>query len=162
GEVILVTDETIGDTVRPHLEAAGADLNRVSVLLAVCEGKKEAPFLLPRDLPMLRTLLLGGRVKLLILDPFVSFLAGDLAQTLRQLAQLADETGCAILMVRHLAKGKSKEPLDRGAGPLAIIAAARAALLLARHPDDPGRRVLVPYKNTLGKLAQGWMFTLRE
>src|SRR5262245_13040316 len=45
GEVLLVTDETIGDTVRPHLEAASADLNRVSVLRAVCEGKKEVPFL---------------------------------------------------------------------------------------------------------------------
>jgi hypothetical protein len=162
GEVILVTNEPIADAVLPRLKTAGANIQRIKVLPVVRDGERKLPLLLPRDLPVLRTLLDGGRVKLLVIDPFLSFLGGDVTQTLRQLGDLADETGCAILLVRHLARGKVKEPLYRGAGPMAIIAAARSALLLARHPDDPECRVLVPYKNSLGKLAQGRTFTIEE
>ena len=160
GNVILVTDDSIADVVRPRLEAAGANLDRVTVLRTVHAVDREEPFVLPRDLAALRELVVARQARLLILDPFVAFLAGDVTQTLRRLAQLAVDTGCAVVMARHLAKGKSKQPLYRGAGPLAIIAAARAALLLTRHPEDAERRVLAPYKNTLGKLAKGWTFTL--
>jgi hypothetical protein len=162
GELILITNEPLAKTVRPRLEAAGADFKRITVLRTMSDGGNDVPFLLPRDLPVLRKLLDGGRVKLLVLDPFLSFLGGDVTQTLRQLGDLADETGCAILLVRHLARGKVKEPLYRGAGPMAIIAAARAALLVARHPEDPDCRVLVPYKNSLGKLSEGRTFTIEE
>jgi hypothetical protein len=163
GHAILVSDEPLGDTMRPQLEAAGANLARISVIRTVAtDDDHDEPFVLPRDLQYLRDIVIRNHAQLLIFDPFTSFIKGDVTQTLRKLAFLAEETGCAIVLTRHLAKNKCREPLYRGAGPLAIIAAARSALLLARDPELPERRVLAPYKNTLGRLAGAITFTLPE
>jgi putative DNA primase/helicase len=162
GAVLLVTEETPRDAVTPRLQAAGADLSKVTILRSMRTRRKREPLLLPRDLEHLEELVLLTEAKLVILDPFLSLLKGDVAQTLRRLAFLAEDAGCAIVLARHLAKGKCREPLYRGAGPQAIVTAARAALLVARDPELPETRVLAAYKNTLAPLPAARSFTLRK
>jgi hypothetical protein len=75
---------------------------------------------------------------------------------------LAEETGSAVLVVRHLNQSKGGNPLYRGQGSIGIVGAARSALLVAKHPDDEGRRVLASLKSNLAKPMPSLAFALVE
>ena len=160
GHSLLIVTDPLADVVRPRLEAAGADLGRLTVLQTVHEGDCDERLVFPRDLPLLRDIVIRSHTKLMIIDPLSAFMQGDVPKTLRGLELLAAETGCAIVMVRHLTRGSGRNPLHRGAGPQAIISAASVGLLLARDPELPERRVLLAYRNKLGKLPAARTFTL--
>ena len=92
----------------------------------------------------------------MVIDPLTAFLgreasaAGD--QTVRRalmpLVRLAAETGCTIVVVRHLRK-QSGRALYRGLGSIGIIGAARVGWLLGEHPRGEGLRVLTVTKSNL-------------
>src|SRR5204862_6912560 len=63
------------------------------------------------------------------------------------LARLAERTGCAVLIIRHLTRGGAENPLYRGAGSIGIIAAARIGLIVAPDPSDQNKRILATTKN---------------
>jgi hypothetical protein len=96
--------------------------------------------------------------RLAIVDPLMAHLPGevnsfrdqDVRRVLGPIAQLAEETGCTIVAVRHLNKASGPPAIYRGGGSIGIIGAARAALLVAPHPDDPNLRVLASVKSNLG------------
>ena len=83
-------------------------------------------------------------------------------EVLTPLAQLAERTGCAILIIRHLNKGNSANSLYRGAGSIGFIAAARIALLVAHDPGDEQKRVFATIKNNLSKVATNLTFQIVE
>jgi hypothetical protein len=74
----------------------------------------------------------------------------------------AERTGAAIVVVRHLNKSTSANPLYRGLGSVGIIGAARSALLLAPDPDDPQRRILALAKGNLARPPASLAFRLEE
>jgi AAA domain len=95
-----------------------------------------------------------------IIDPLTAFLGGeinahrdqDVRRALYPLKLMAESTGAAVLVVRHLSKSGDANPLYRGGGSIGIIAAARLGLLVAPDPDDPdpnGRRILAVTKSNL-------------
>jgi hypothetical protein len=98
------------------------------------------------------------RADLLVIDPVMAFLPPEVAadadrcaRVLRDpLAALAARTNCAVLLVRHLRKSGGPKALYRGLGSVGIIGVCRTGLLAARHPADPGRRVLAMTKTNLG------------
>ena len=78
-------------------------------------------------------------------------------ERLAPLAALAQEQETAVLLIAHLNKGRDADPFRRLGGSIALAAAARSLLLLARDPDDPegaagARRVLAQAKSNLGQL----------
>jgi hypothetical protein len=105
-----------------------------------------------------------------VIDPLMAFLSGDVnshrdqdvRRALAPLAKLAEETGTAVVVVRHLNKGSGDNPLYRGGGSIGIVGAARSALLVAQHPEDEGRRVLASLKSNLAKPAPSLAFMLAE
>jgi hypothetical protein len=170
GLVILATGEDgIADTVRPRFDAAGGDAERLNVLEAVRDERGVRPLSLPEDVDALRAALLPlKRARLIIVDPFVAFLANyvntridhDVRRTLTPLASLAAELDAAIVLLRHLNKATGPSALYRGGGSIGIIGAARAGLLAARDPDDETRRVLAVTKSNLGPAAASLAFTV--
>lgn len=163
GVILLTCEDGLADTIRPRLDAAGADCARVHVRLWV-EGGREEGGRPVRRLPTVRdVLVLEGDIRtkgarLLIIDPLVAYLGGadghrdaEVRGALAGIAELAERTGCAILAIRHLRKTPGGNPLYAGGGSIAFIAAARSALLLARDPEDPSgeRLVLAATKHTL-------------
>jgi len=81
---------------------------------------------------------------------------------LAPLHALADRQRCAVVVIVHLNKALSSEPLRRIGGSVGIPAAARSVLLLARDPDDDGdtRRVLAHVKCNLGPSAPSLLYQL--
>ena len=78
------------------------------------------------------------------------------------MAALAEDTGAAVIVVRHLNKGSGTNPLYRGGGSIGIVGAARSALLLAKHPENDQRRVLASQKSNLAEAPSSLTFALAK
>ena len=156
--VLLNAEDDISDTIRPRLEAAGADLDRVHTVDAVlADGRDPRPLVLPDDIAILDEAVQRTTARLLVIDPIMAFLAPTVATSRDQavrhallpLARLAARRRCAVLVVRHLNKSVGLSALYRGGGSIGIIGAARSGLLVGPDPLDPTRRLLAPVKTNL-------------
>jgi hypothetical protein len=180
GDVILLSaEDDIGDTIRPRLEAAGADLARCWVLPDVhpeVEPGKELkepppprPPELPADLPLLENLVKSKVAALVIIDPIAAFLSGavdmhrdqDVRRALAPMVYMAARTGTAVVIVRHMNKGQGTA-LYRGSGSIGIVGAARSGLLVAPDPDDDSRRILASSKSNLAKEPDALAYRIVE
>ncbi len=170
GSIIIVTaEDDAADTLRPRLEAAGADLARIHVLDGIIEKGKERSFSLA-DIPQLAKKIDEiGDVVLVIIDPISAYMGEgtdshrntDVRFLLGPLSQLAQRTRVALLAITHLSKGNVGSALHRSIGSIAFIAAARVGLLVAKDPDDPERRVLAPTKGNLARTeGLGLVYTI--
>ncbi len=163
GVVLLSAEDGLADTVRPRLDAAGADLARIEAIVDVAElddtGQQVTrPLVIPDDLDHVEATITRIDAALLVVDVLMAYLGGgvdshkdqDVRRVLHRLAGLAERTGCCVLLLRHLTKGSGgSSPVYRGGGSIGIIGAARAAFLAAPDPDDTGRCVLAPTKMNL-------------
>ncbi len=165
GVVLLSAEDDLAATVRPRLKAARADLERVEMMRGVTlyggatNPTEQRDVLLPRDISELERLIWQVEARLVVIDPLMAYLDlkvnswrdQDVRRALAPLASLAERTGAAILILRHLNKATGMNALYRGGGSISIVAAARSGLLVAKHPDDPDhQRVLAATKSNLG------------
>ena len=159
GVVLLSAEDDPEDTIRPRLEAAGADLSRIAILSSIREDDGERlPTLL--DLAAIRHAINEIDAKLVVIDPLMAYLPSavnafrdqDIRRALAPPARLAAETGVAVLVLRHLNKAMGGNALYRGGGSIGIIGAARSGLIVAKDPDDDERRILAVSKSNLAKI----------
>lgn len=172
--VFLSAEDSAEDTIRPRLEAAGADLTRIYTIDAISEGSgentTERTFNLAADVHRLALMVERlGDVSLLIVDPITAYLGNtdshknaDIRALLTPLTKMAEERGIAVVCVTHLNKGGSAEALMRFSGSLAFVAAARAAFIVAKDPDNGTRRLFLPVKNNIGKDETGLAFSVES
>ena len=154
--IVLNAEDGAGDTLRPRLQALGADLDRVFILDR--GGQAGGALLgLPSDIAALDAALRLTRAKLVIVDPVVAFLDpsvqlgcdSSVRRALAPLIELAEKHQCVIVLVRHLNKSGSLHSLYRGGGSIGFIAACRSAWLIGAVPRQPQVRVLAVLKNNL-------------
>lgn len=163
--IVNVEDED-GDTLRPRLSVLEADLSRIHTMRRTASGGLIS---LPDDLPAIRAEIVRLTARLLVLDPLMGILAGkvdahrdqDVRAALAQVADMAAETDCAVLLVRHLNKGAGGNALYRGGGSIGIVAAARSGLIVLSDPDEPGVRILTPTKANLSEPAGALRYAVR-
>jgi hypothetical protein len=165
---ILSAEDDHGDTTRPRLEAAGADLNRIFVIDAVPEGDIEREFNLSQDIARLGELISWiGNVSLVIIDPISAYLGGtdshknsDVRGLLAPLSTLAAAHEAAVVCISHLNKSTTGNALSRVTGSLAFVAAARAAYIVTRDPDNESRRLFLPAKNNISQDSTGLAYRI--
>jgi putative DNA primase/helicase len=159
GQVLLMAAEDSAEhALRPRLDAAGADLSRVHLLDAVDIGGERRHPTLPWNVDLIEEVIRSNAVGLWAVDPLTAFADPglsvnrdqDVRRVTTRLKGLAERTGCAVLLLRHLNKATGGRALYRGAGSIGIVAAARATLVVGRHPTEPGRNVLAMSKFNLG------------
>jgi putative DNA primase/helicase len=172
--VIWSGEDDPADTLVPRLSLAGADLKRVYFVNVVRDANGTRTFDPARDIgPLQRTLSELGDVKLLIIDPIVSAVAGDshknaeVRRGLQPLAQLATSTGCALLGITHFSKGTAgRDPLERITGSLAFGALARVVLVAAKvekeGEDEDEKSILVRAKSNIGPDHSGFVYELDQ
>jgi len=171
--VLLSAEDGVADTIRPRLEAAGADLERVVIVDHVTDTDGARPVELPTDLDRIRELVRAERAALVVVDPLMAFLTGDVnsnrdqdvRRVMHQLKLVAEKTGAAVLVLRHLNKAVNLggSALYRGGGSIGIIGAARSGLLVAPDPDDEGdlgRRILAVSKSNLAAKAESLAYSI--
>lgn len=170
--VIFNAEDDAGDTIRPRLEDAGADLSRVHVVSRVAfpGGGVSDVIRLDRDSEAIR---LACRrcadPRLVILDPITAYLGhvdansnAEVRRLLARLTRIAEEEGVCILCVTHLNKNSQSKAVYRSIGSLAFTAAARLAWLVAKDPNDPAKRALAPIKSNISGHVPGLRFRIDE
>lgn len=178
--LLLSAEDDPGDTIRPRLEALGADIEKVHLLPGV-HGENEAGRRvmrladLDRDMPRIHRALerirtQHGTPRLVVIDPISAYMGqtdshnnAQVRQVLAELSRLAQHHNVAIVCVTHLNKGGSNAPgkaVYRSMGSLAFTAAARVVLMVAKHPDDESKRVVLPVKSNLAKEAAGLAYRI--
>jgi hypothetical protein len=171
GVVLLSAEDGLADTIRPRLDAAGADTSKILALAtAPDEDGHDRLLSIPEDLGLIEKGIRRVGARLVVVDPLMAFLSGDtnthrdqdVRRALAPLAGLAERTGAAVLVVRHLNKAAANNPLYRGGGSIGIIGAARMAFVVGKDPQDEDRRVLAFTKNNLAKPPASLMFALEE
>jgi putative DNA primase/helicase len=170
GNILMWSGEDdYADTIKPRLQAAGADMTRVFFVRSVVDpGTDEAvPFDPARDIPELeRAIQHIGGASLLIVDPIVSAVPGDMhrandvRRALQALVNLAESRRCAVLGITHFSKGSvGASPQSRVIGSQAFSALARTVLVAAKQ-DGTDARVLARAKNNLGLDDGGVGYTI--
>lgn len=171
--VIWSGEDDNADTLNPRLRAAGADLRRVHVVSGVIDEGQSFAFDPARDMDALRDALRGlPDVRLMVIDPIVSAIAGDshknaeVRRGLQPVVDLAGELRCALIGVTHFSKGTSgRDPVERITGSLAFAALARMVWVAAKqdaNEDQPERRVLLRAKSNIGPDGSGFAYDLRQ
>ena len=124
-DVIYQTAEDgLGDTVKPRLIEAGADESRI---LNIVEDNKSLSLLDER----IEKAIVQTGAKLMILDPMQGYLgdkidmnrANEIRTVLKNVAAVAERTGCAIVLVGHLNKASGMSSAYRGLGSIDFRAA---------------------------------------
>jgi putative DNA primase/helicase len=175
GDVIFMSAEDgIRDTIVPRLMAAGANTGRVHIVAAATkpDGTGRKTFSLKTDVDLLEAKAREiGAVRLIIVDPISAYMGGadgngnvETREVLEPLAEMADRLRIAVVAVTHLNKGGAggQSALNRFAGSIAFVAAARAAFAVIEDSEDDGRRLLLQAKNNLGARCNGLAFRLEQ
>lgn len=172
--VIWSGEDDPADTLIPRLMLSGADVARVYFIGDIREGNEPRPFDPARDIePLRRKLAEIGGVRLLIVDPIVSAVAGDshknaeVRRSLQPLADLAASMRCALLGITHFSKGTGgRDPVERLTGSLAFGALARIVLVAAKHQEEgeDGRivRLFLRAKSNIGPDDGGFEYDLHQ
>jgi putative DNA primase/helicase len=161
--LLLAAEDDFADTIRPRLEAAGADLSRVHMVGEVTDPVRgRRPFDFSTDLKQLEeTIGDRGDVRLLIIDPMSAFhrRGADLRIALTCLQDLATKLKVAIVAITHLNKAKSNSVMTQVQGPTAVTAVARNVLIVTSE-NGSDRRLLIPAKDNLGGIRTGLAFRI--
>jgi putative DNA primase/helicase len=173
GNVLMWTGEDDpSDTLVPRLIAMNADMRRVFFITGVQLSGEVLPFDPARDMVALTeaALKIGG-IRLLVVDPVVSAVAGDshknteVRRALQPLVDLAANLDAAVLGISHFSKGgQGKDPTERVTGSVAFSAVARVVLVAAKVKNDAGedRRLLARSKSNVGPDDGGFEYSLDQ
>jgi putative DNA primase/helicase len=178
GDVVFISaEDDPADTVRPRLDAAEADCRRIHILKAIQSEEvglnaepKQRMFSLKNDMLALEEVLMTlPNCKLVIVDPISAYMDGieshanaDVRGLLAPLAELAARHKVAVLAISHLNKNSNGNAMYRTMGSLAFVAAARAAFLVTKDRNTPGRVLILPIKNNIAKTKTGMAYSVIE
>ena len=163
GVVILSAEDGLEDTIRPRLDAHGADSTRALALTGVRHVDRETgetyvtPPVLPSDLGALSDAIDEVDAAMVVVDPVMAYLGADvnsyrdqdIRRALAPLAKLAESTGVAVVIIRHLRKSKGTA-VHAGGGSIGIIGAARIGYTVGTDPEDEERLVIACSKINIG------------
>ena len=159
--IYQTAEDGLGDTIKPRLMEAEADLDRILVIDESKQGLSLSDERIERAIRQT-----GAR--LIILDPIQAYVgektdmnkANEIRPMFRRLAEIAERTGCAVILIGHLNKAAGGQSAYRGLGSIDFRAAARSVLLIGRVKREPNVRVIVHDKSSLAAEGKPIAFCL--
>jgi hypothetical protein len=172
GVVICSAEDDPHDTLRPRLDAAGADVDRINLVQSVVQMDAKTKRRSERLIDLQRDLLAIGKAieatpgcKLLIMDPINAYLGktdshknAEVRQVLGPVAEMCHRMKVAFIYLGHLNKTTNGPAMFRTAGSMAFVAAARVAYIVAEDKTDANVRLFIPVKNNLAPNIGGLSF----
>ena len=161
--IYQTAEDGMGDTIKPRLVEAGADLSRVMVI-----DDTEEALTLSDD--RIEKAVRQNQVRLVIIDPVQAFIGADVDMNranevrpvFRKLGMIAEKTGCAIVLIGHLNKSSGTQSTYRGLGSIDIMAAVRSLIFIGKVRKDPTTRVLIHEKSSLAPPGETMAFKLGD
>ena len=161
--IYQTAEDGMGDTIKPRLVEAGADLSRVMVI-----DDSEEVLTLSDD--RIEKAVRQNHVRLVIIDPVQAFIGADVDMNranevrpvFRKLGMIAEKTSCAIVLIGHLNKSSGTQSTYRGLGSIDIMAAVRSLIFIGKVRKDPTTRVLIHEKSSLAPPGETMAFKLGD
>ena len=160
--IYQTAEDGLADTVKPRLEKAQADCNNIFVI-------DETDVSLSMLDERIEQAILKEKAKL-ILDPIQAYLgakmdmnrANEARDMTKHLGQVAERTGCAIVLIGHMNKNAGGKVAYRGMGSIDFFAVARSVLLVGRVKGQENRRAMIQIKNNLAERGHAKSFVLTD
>jgi putative DNA primase/helicase len=129
-------EDDVPSFVRPRMEAAGADLERVFF-----PNETDVPLRFPLDAGRLDDYVQQRQIGLVILDPLSAFVPSFTSpaaarDALTPVAELSREQTCAVVFVHHFRKASAKDPFEAIGGSAALTDVARAVYVYGVQPKQ--------------------------
>ena len=161
--IYQTAEDGMGDTIKPRLVEAGANLSKVMVI-----DDSEEALTLSDD--RIEKAVRQNHVRLVIIDPVQAFIGADVDMNranevrpvFRKLGMIAEKTGCAIVLIGHLNKSSGRQSTYRGLGSIDIMAAVRSLIFIGKVRKDPTTRVLIHEKSSLAPPGETMAFKLGD
>lgn len=161
--IYQTAEDGLADTVKPRLEKAQADCNNIFVI-------DETDVSLSMLDERIEQAILKEKAKLMILDPIQAYLGAKMDMNranaardmTKHLGQVAERTGCAIVLIGHMNKNASGKVAYRGMGSIDFFAVARSVLLVGRVKGQENRRAMIQIKNNLAERGHAKSFVLTD
>lgn len=174
GSAIMISaEDNPNDTIRPRLDAAGANVDKVGLLdmIKIKDEKgriREIPFSLADIGQLEKELKRLPDCKLVVIDPIGSFMGGntdahrdnEVRALLNPALDLAQKLGFAFIVVAHRRKGTAMVADDLALGSRAFTGMARAVWHVTPESNESDRRFMLPGKNNLARVGHGLAFKI--
>lgn len=170
--IFLSAEDDAQDTIRPRLDAAGADVARIHRVKAVKViladgGTGESAFSLERDLDRLEDAIKKiPSTQMLVVDPLSAYMGkvdthrdAEIRRVIAPLSEFAARRRVAVVGVMHLKKSETSALL-RVSGSIGFVAAARIVWGFGEDPDESETRIMVAVKNNLASLGNGLAYRI--
>jgi archaellum biogenesis ATPase FlaH len=169
--IILSAEDDAEDTIRPRLDAAGAEVSRVHLLkdvrVVTADGKSaEHTFNLEGDIPVLEDAVNRTGARVVVIDPISAYAGSvdtnanaEVRGLLAPLATLAARHEVAVIAITHLRKSGGAA-IYRAMASLAFAAAARAVWGVVADPDKEARRLFLQVKQNLAPNTDGLAYEI--
>lgn len=150
---VVVTEDDWSSTVRPRLEASGADLSRVYVLCADEDGSGAPTF--PADMHLVTGS--GVNPGLIVVDAWLDTVPGGLSvkdpqqarRALHPWKEAATRTGASVLLLTHTNRMSTGNARDMYGASGELRKKARMTLFAIADPERPGHLIVGPEKSNL-------------
>lgn len=160
--LLVITEDDWSSTVRPRLEVAGADLDRISVICTETDGSGAPIF--PDDIHLVSEA--SPVPALVVVDAWLDTVPPKLSvrdpqqarQALHPWKDVAVTTGAAVLLITHTNRVASASPRDKYGATAELRKKARMALFAQR--DDDGHLVIGPEKSNASAPLAATLFTI--
>ena len=157
------SEDKADDTIKPRLEAAGADCRNIAFINEEVYGG------LTLDDERIRDAIIEFKPQLVVIDPIQSYIGSDsdlqiavrARKLMRRIGMWASAYDCAIVLIGHLSKRESSKDLYRGLGSIDVVASARSVLQVERDPSDEDIRIVKQIKSSLERKGGDLMFEIR-
>lgn len=161
--IYQTAEDGLADTIKPRLEAVNADCARV---LVIDESKEELSM---TDERIEKAIQQTG-AKLIILDPIQAYIganvdmhrANEIRPVMSKLGRIAEEYGCAVVLIGHMNKATGQKSSYRGLGSIDITAVARSVLIVGKMRDSPSKRIMTQAKSSLAPVGKSLLFEINE
>ena len=161
--IYQTAEDGLADTIKPRLEAVNADCTRV---LVIDESKEE----LSMSDERIEKAIQQTNSKLIILDPIQAYIganvdmhrANEIRPVMSRLGRIAEEYGCAIVLIGHMNKAAGQKSSYRGLGSIDITAVARSVLIVGKMRDSPSKRIMAQAKSSLAPVGKSQLFEINE
>jgi hypothetical protein len=175
--IYLSCEDGPNDILKPRLRIMEADQGKVSGVKGPHETVDGETFvrLTLAELPDLGDMIRVRNAKLLMIDPVQGFLpkgtdmnkAESTRPVLAGLAALAEQTDCAIVLVRHFGKATRESAMHKAIGSVDFAAAVRSILVVARDtreelPVGTSRHAIVQIKSNGAQTGPPMSFELQR
>src|SRR5699024_2039863 len=161
--IYQTAEDGLGDTVKPRLMEADADLEKVLVI-----DDRDTPLTLADE--RIARAIRENNARLVIIDPVQAILGADVDMNranevrpiFRSLGDIAQATGCAIVLIGNLKKAAGRQSTYRRSGTIDMTAAVHSLFFNSKLKDSTRTRVLIHEKSSFAPPGQSLAFSLRD